>query len=125
MPASDNEPTQSGRLKKMLVPTAAGLVGSAIAVAMTKKPKQLAEAVPKQLGEVVPKVRDAIPELPAGGVGEITDDLRGRLESALGKRGDDGLDGFEGQSPSEFDASKFEQRRTERRERREQRRRAA
>jgi hypothetical protein len=117
--------TRDGKLKKLLVPTAAGVAGSALAVALTKKPKQLINAMPKQLGEVVPRVRDAMPEMPDGGIGEITDDLRGRLDSVLGKEGgdDDRLEGFEGQTPSRFDASKFEQRRTERRERREQRRR--
>ena len=117
---------QDGRLKKLLVPTAAGVAGSALAVALTKKPKQILDAVPKQLGDVVPKVRDAMPDMPEGGIGEITDDLRGRLDSVLGKETDDvRLEGFEGQTPSRFDTTKFEQRREERRQRREQRRRRA
>jgi hypothetical protein len=121
--------TQDERFKKMLVPTAAGLAGSALAVVLTKKPKQLLDAMPKQLDEVVPKVRDAMRELPNGGVGDLTDDLRGRLDSVLGKDttddDDDKIAGFERQQPSQFDASRFEQRRSERRERREQRRRRA
>jgi hypothetical protein len=117
---------EDGTLRKLLLPTVAGVAGSALAVVLTKKPKQLADLVPKQLGDAVPNVRDAMPQL-SGGVGEITDDLRGRLDSVLGK-GDDGdgeLQGFEEQTPRQLDTAKFEQRRAARRERREQRRRAA
>ena len=91
--------------------------GSAIAVALTKKPKQF--------NELVPKVREAIPDVPQGGVGELTDDLKGRLDSVLGKDGDDDLEGLDEQAPSRIDAAKFEQRRDERRKRREERRRRA
>jgi hypothetical protein len=114
---------QGGRLKKLLVPTAVGVVGSALAVALTKKPDRLKQAIPEPVAEVVPKIRDAMSE----GIGEITDDLRGRLDSVLGKGEEDGgeLEGFEGQMPRRFDSSKFEQRRAERRKRREGRRRRA
>jgi|SRR5689334_18171483 hypothetical protein len=112
---SENE-AAGGKLRKLVIPTAVGVAGSAIAVVLTKKPKQL--------DELVPKVREAMPDLPQGGVGELTDDLKGRLDSVLGK-GDDELDGLEEQAPSDIDAAKFEQRREERRKRREQRRRAA
>ena len=107
-----------GNLRKLLIPAAAGVAGSALAVVLTKKPKQLIESMS-------PKVRDAMPQLPPGGVGEITDDLRGRLESVLGRdseHDDQQLEGFERQTPKTFDSSKFEQRRAERRERRERRR---
>ena len=115
---------ESGGVRDWLVPTAAGLAGSAVAVALTKKPKRLGDVVPKQLEEIVPKVRDAMPDLPSGGVGEITDDLRGRLDSVLGKdEPDQALGGFAGQTPQKLDTEKYEQRRAERRERREQRRR--
>jgi hypothetical protein len=125
--AKESATGRDGGLRKLLLPAAAGIAGSAVAVALTKKPKQIADAVPRQLGEVVPKVRDAMPQLPEGGIGEITDDLRGRLDSVLGRDGedDDSIGGFEGQTPKQFDASKFETRRAERRERREQRRRRA
>ena len=106
-----------GLLRKLAVPTAIGVAGSAIAVALTKKPKQL--------DDLVPKVREAIPDLPQGGVGELTDDLKGRLDSVLGKDGDDDLEGLDEQAPSRIDAAKFEQRRDERRKRREERRRRA
>ena len=121
---NESEATGTGNLRKFLVPTAAGVAGSALAVALTKKPKQL--------GEVMPKVRDALPELPDGGIGELTEDLKGRLDSVLGRDAGDGtdardarLEGFDGQTPQRFDTAKFEQRRAERRERREQRRRRA
>ena len=107
-----------GLLRKLAVPTAIGVAGSAIAVALTKKPKQF--------NELVPKVREAIPDLPQGGVGELTDDLKGRLDSVLGKDdGDDDFEGLDEQAPSRIDAAKFEQRRDERRKRREERRRRA
>ena len=116
--AKGTEAGQTGTLRKLLVPTAMGVAGSAVAVALTKKPKQL--------GEVVPKIREAIPDVPSGGVGEITDDLRGRLDSVLGRGdADDEAEGFEGQTPQELDTAKFEQRRNERAKRREQRRRRA
>src|SRR5919201_4275134 len=104
------------KLRKVLVPTIAGAAGTAVAVALTKKPKQLKDAIPK--------VRDAMPKLPEGGIGEITDDLRGRLESVLGRDSvdDEQLGGFEGQTPKAFDKSGFEKRRAQRRKRREQRR---
>jgi hypothetical protein len=104
------------KLRKVLVPTIAGAAGTAVAVALTKKPKHLKDAIPK--------VREAMPDLPEGGIGEITDDLRGRLDSVLGKDSDD-LSGLEGQEPSRFDTDKFERARAQRRERREQRRRRA
>jgi hypothetical protein len=116
---TENEAAAGGKLRKLVVPTAVGVAGSAIAVALTRKPKQL-------VGEMVPKVREALPDLPQGGVGELTDDLKGRLDSVLGKDGDDDeVEGFDEQAPSRFDAAKFEQRRDERRKRREQRRRRA
>jgi hypothetical protein len=104
------------KLRKVLVPTIAGAAGTAVAVALTKKPKQLKDAIPK--------VREAMPDLPEGGIGEITDDLRGRLDSVLGKESDD-LSGLEGPEPSRFDTEKFERARAQRRERRERRRRRA
>jgi hypothetical protein len=116
--AKGTEADQTGMLKKMLVPTAMGVVGSALAVVLTRKPKKL--------GEILPKVRETMPDVPSGGVGEITDDLRGRLDSVLGRTDpDDQLDGFESQTPQKLDTARFEQRRNERAKRREQRRRRA
>ena len=118
--AKDTETEAAGgTLRKLVVPAAVGVAGSAIAVVLTKKPKQL--------DELVPKVREALPDLPEGGVGELTDDLKGRLDSVLGKDDGDGdeLEGFDEQEPSSIDAEKFEQRRDDRRKRREERRRRA
>ena len=116
--AKGTEADQTGTLKKMLVPTVMGVAGSAIAVVLTRKPTKL--------GEIVPKVREAMPDVPSGGVGEITDDLRGRLDSVLGRTEPDGeLDGFESQTPQKLDTAGSEQRRNERANRREQRRRRA
>ena len=67
-----------------------------------------------------------MPEVRSSGIGEITDDLKDRLDSVLGKDGgDEELGGFKEQTPSHFDTSEFERRRAERRERRERRRRRA
>jgi hypothetical protein len=118
--ANDNETTaaRASTLKKLFVPAAVGVAGSALAMALTKKPQRL--------GEVVPKLRKAMPEVRSSGIGEITDDLKDRLDSVLGKDGgDEELGGFEEQTPSHFDTSEFERRRAERRERRERRRRRA
>ena len=116
--AKDTETEGGSTLRKLVVPAAVGVAGSAIAVALTKKPKQL--------DELVPKVREALPDLPEGGVGELTDDLKGRLDSVLGKdEGGEEAEGFDEQAPSSIDAQKFEQRRDDRRKRREQRRRRA
>jgi hypothetical protein len=105
-------------LRRLAVPAAVGVVGSAVGLLLTKKPKSLREAIPN--------VRDAIPQLPEGGIGELTDDLRGRLDSVLGRGdGDEVHDrsGWAQSQPANFDASRFEKRRAERGQRREQRRR--
>jgi hypothetical protein len=118
--AKDTETDSAGgTLRKLALPTALGVAGSAIAVVLTKKPKQL--------DDLMPKVREALPDLPQGGVGELTDDLKGRLDSVLGRDEGDGdeVEGFDEQAPSRIDAEKFEQRREDRRKRREQRRRRA
>jgi hypothetical protein len=96
-----------------------GLAGTAVAVVLTSKPKQLAG--------VVPKLRQAMPEARPPGIGEITDDLKRRLDSVLGKGGGAGEEqaGVEDETPSDFDTSESERRRRERGERRERRRRGA
>jgi hypothetical protein len=109
-----------GTLRKLLVPAAMGIGGSALAVVLTKKPKQLTE----QLTDAVPKVREAMPQLPERGIGEITGDLRNRLDAVLGKEPGGGADDeWEQMQPSDIDTSKFEERRAARRERRDARRR--
>jgi hypothetical protein len=106
----------SDGFRKALVPAALGIAGSVVAAVVRNRPKKLQEAIPK--------VRDAVPQLPERGVGHITDDLRGRLESVLRRRGDEGEgDGAQAMRPKSFDTSGIEKRRAERRERREQRRR--
>jgi hypothetical protein len=104
-------------LRKLLVPAAAGVAGTAAAVALTRKPKQLTDAVMH--------AREALPDVPEGGIGELTDDLRNKLDSVLGKgSGEHDLADF-GHYSAELDTAKFEKRRSERRQRREQRRRRA
>jgi hypothetical protein len=56
------------RLRSLIVPAAASLVGAGAGLVLTRKP-----------------VRNAMPELNGLGIGDLADDLRGKLDSALGK----------------------------------------
>jgi hypothetical protein len=109
---------RAGGLRQLAVPAAVGLAGTAVAVILTRKPK---------LAEVVSKLRGVMPEARPPGIGEITDDLKRRLDSVLGKGGGAGEEqaGVEDETPSDFDTSESERRRRERGERRERRRRGA
>jgi hypothetical protein len=94
--------------RKLLFPAVVSVVGGGLGWLLSRNPKQLAQA---------------IPQLPQGGFGELKDDLRGRLDSVLGK------DESESQpeqradtsKPDERDMSEFEERRRERQQRREER----
>jgi hypothetical protein len=91
-------------LRKLAVPAAVSAVGGAIGLFLSRKPKQ----------------RQA-PQLPNVDVGGFAADMRGRLDSALGKnpgQSEESVDAAES-----FDADKFERRRGERQKRREQRKR--
>jgi hypothetical protein len=99
-------------LRRLIVP-ALGIAGGAVGLFLTKRTKALRDAVPK--------AREAIPELPEGGIGELTGDLRSKLESVIGG----GARSQPSIQPRAFDTRKFEKRRAERRQRRERRRRRA
>ena len=93
--------------RKLLVPAAASLAGAGAGLALTRKP-----------------VREAMPDLGDLRIGDLADDLRGKLDSILGK----------GQSSFRFvhttdssqirrtDSAELEKRRREREQRRSQRR---
>jgi hypothetical protein len=104
--------TQAGikdTARKLLFPAAVSLVGGGLGWLLSRNPKQLAQA---------------IPQLPEGGIGELKDDLRGRLDSVLGK---DEAESQEEQRPDinepdeRPDMSEFEERRRERQQRRDER----
>jgi hypothetical protein len=112
---SDTEAPGKGIAGKLLIPVAVSAVGSALGFLLTKRQK---------IREAAPKVRQAVsdlprPTLPERGVGELTDELRGKVESVLGKEPAAGGE----HAPARIDTAKFEQRRRARQERRNSRRR--
>jgi hypothetical protein len=86
--------------RKLLFPAAVSAVGGGLGWLLSRKPKQL---------------REAIPQMPDVDVGNLKDDLRGRLDFVLGK--DEG----ESREEQQVDTSEFEERRQERQKRREER----
>jgi hypothetical protein len=58
-----------GTLRKALLPAAASIAGAGIGLVLTRKPK----------------LRERMPDLDRAGVGDLVHDLRGRVESVLGK----------------------------------------
>ena len=110
-----------GIARKLLVPVAISAAGSAVGFLLTKRKQVLAAA---------PKLREVVSDLPGpnvsgGGVGDLAGELRGKVESVLGK--DSSTDGAESsrESTSEpIDRSQLEERRRARQERRDQRRRS-
>lgn len=114
---SDTGENGNGMARKLLVPVAISAVGSAVGFLLTKK---------QDLRAVAPKLRDAVsdlprPHMPEGSVGDLTDDLRGKVESVLGK---DSSAVSSEDSTGPIDRSKLEQRRRARQQRRNQRRRS-
>jgi hypothetical protein len=95
-----------GTLRTLAIPAAVSAVGGAVGLFLSRKPKQL---------------RDALPQLPEVDVGGLKGDLRGRLDSALGKDESES----EAQTPDSneqtLDRDELEERRGERQKRREQR----
>jgi hypothetical protein len=87
-------------LRKMLLPTAAGVAGAGAGLALTSKRK----------------LRDTMPDVNHLGVGDLVEDLRGKLDSVLGRTDSSG------RFASRFDSDEFAQRRREREQRRTQRR---
>ena len=119
--ATETEGDGNGVVRKLIVPAAIGLAGSAAGLLMTQRQK---------VREAAPRLREAVsdlpvPQLPEGGVGELTGDLREKLDEVLGREspadGDEtSSDDFSG--AREIDWSEFEERRRARQERRARRR---
>jgi hypothetical protein len=107
----------SGIARTLLVPAAISAVGSAVGFLLAKRQK-VREAAPK-LREAVSDL--SVPGVPEGAVGELTGDLRGKLDEVLGK--EPAADaGRAASSKTSIDHSELERRRRERQERRNQRR---
>jgi hypothetical protein len=101
---------EKGRLRKALVPGAASVVGAGAGLLLTRKNRNL---------------RAALPDLKDLGVGDVADDLRGKLESVLGKTTDSRAATSSTQKRQTLTAKELETRRQEREERRNRRRQRA
>jgi hypothetical protein len=102
--------------RKLLIPVAISAVGTLLGYLLSKK-----DRIPEAASKLRETVSDlSIPETP-GRTGELTNELRGKLDKVLGKEQEAGSD-FESGIPTKQDLSEFEDRRKERQERRNQRR---
>jgi hypothetical protein len=108
----------SGGIGKLLVPAAITAAGGALGFLLTKKQNVRAAA---------PKLREAVsdlslPDIREGPIGDLTGDLRGKLDEVLGKEpaGPDGSTQTSGRRRIDYGA--LDERRRARRERRNQRR---
>jgi hypothetical protein len=113
----ETEGRGSGIARRLLVPAAISAAGSAIGFLLTKR---------QMLRDAAPKLREAVsdlpvPRVPEGGVGELTGDLRGKLDEVLGKEPDAG-EGRTSSPKTSIDHSELARRRRERQERRNRRR---
>jgi hypothetical protein len=111
--ATETERRGSGVVRKLIVPAAISLVGSAAGLLLTQRQK---------VREAAPKLREAVAE---GGVGELTSDLKDKLDEVLGREPaaeSDGASSDDFTGVREVDWSEFEERRRARQERRERRR---
>jgi hypothetical protein len=102
-----------GVTRKLLVPVAISAVGTLLGFLLSKKDR---------LREAAPRLRETVSDLPTpttpgGAMGELTSDLKGKLDEVLGKEpaGDIDLDSG---IPTEQDLSELEERRRARQERR-------
>lgn len=120
----DTEANASGVVRKLALPAAISAAAGAAGLLMTKR---------QAVRDAVPKLREAAsglprPSVPGGGVGEIADDLRGKLDDVLGKDSPPGdANGGTDRSSAApaFDQSELEERRRAREQRRNERRRGS
>jgi hypothetical protein len=92
--------------RKLLFPAAVSAVGGGLGWLLSRKPKQL---------------REAIPQMPDVDVGNLKDDLRGRLDFVLGKDEGESREEQRVDTSERADTSELEERRQERQKRREER----
>lgn len=114
MATTETEGRGSGVARKLLVPAAISLAAGAAGFLLTQRQK---------VREAVSDLQ--LPHVPEGGVGELTGDLRRKLDEVLGRdsgRDGDGASSDDLTGASDIDWSEFEERRRARQERRERRR---
>jgi len=112
---SENGGQGNGLGRKLLAPAAISLVGSAIGFLLTKR---------QDLRAAAPKLRNAVsdlprPHVPERGVGDLADELRGKVDSVLGR---DSPSTTSSGSSTRVDHAELQQRRRARQERRDRRR---
>jgi hypothetical protein len=112
----ESEERAGGIPRKLLIPVAVSAVGTLLGYLLSKRDR---------LREVAPKLRETVSDLPvpemSGRTGELTNELRGKLDKVLGKEEEGDLD-LDSGIPTDQDLSEFEERRRERQKRRNQRR---
>ena len=97
---------KGARVRNLIVPTAASLVGAGAGLVLTKKP-----------------VRKSMPDIHNLGIGDLADDLRDKVDAALGKaRSSSAFAHMSRPSPTRLSATQLEQRMRAREQRRSQRR---
>lgn len=92
------------RLREFGLPTAAGVVAAGAGLVLTRKRRP----------------RDVVPDVK--GVGDLVDDLRGKLDSVIGKGGSGRATEEPGRNTDQFSSDEFAKRRRARAQRRNERR---
>ena len=102
---SEDNGNDAGRLRKLVLPAAVSLAGAGMGLVLSSRSK---------LKESVPDMKD--------GVGDLTTDLRNKLDSVLGKDDSSQKSTQSKGARSTYSRSQLAARRRERQERRERRR---
>lgn len=112
----ESEGRAGGMPKKLLIPVAISAVGTLLGYLLSKKDR---------LPDAASKLRETVSDLPLpetpGRTGELTNELKGKLDKVLGKESETDTD-IDSGTPTDQDLSEFEERRRERQKRRDQRR---
>src|SRR5215210_4223885 len=107
-------------VRKLALPAAVSAAAGAAGLLMTKKPN-IREALPKLREAASDLPKPSVPSVPTGGVGDLADELKGKLDGVLGKESDEGA-GELASAGSAIDRTELEGRRRERERRRNERR---
>jgi len=113
-------------VRKLAVPAAISAAAGAAGLLMTKKPN-VRQALPKLREAASDLPRPSVPSVPTGGVGDLADDLKGKLDGVLGKDSEEDSERERSETAgadSTFDRDELEGRRRERERRRNERRRS-
>jgi hypothetical protein len=97
---------KASRVKNLIVPAAASLVGAGAGLVLTRKP-----------------MRGSMPDLNGFGIGDLAEDLRGKVDAVLGKAQSSSAFAHVSRStPARLNSTQLEQRIRAREQRRSQRR---